>query len=99
MTAEPTTGARDISGPASFDGQRVVVAGLGITGQSAISLLTSRGASVTAVDSRDDADRQELAGRLAKDGVQVRLGPAELGAAAAVPPGTELVVTSPGLRP
>lgn len=98
-THEPATSARDISGPASFAGQRVVVAGLGITGQSAISLLTSRGATVTAVDSRDDAERQDLAGRLAKDGVQVRLGAAELGAEATVPSGTGLVVTSPGLRP
>jgi UDP-N-acetylmuramoylalanine--D-glutamate ligase len=83
----------------SFDGQRVVVAGLGITGQSAISLLAGRGASVTAIDSRDDAERQGVADRLAKDGVRVRLGPAELGPEAALPAGTDLVVTSPGLRP
>ncbi len=99
MTAEPTSSARDADGVVSFDGQQVVVVGLGITGQSAISLLAGRGASVTAVDSRDDAERQELAGRLAKDGVQVRLGPGELGAEASVPAGTGLVVTSPGLRP
>jgi UDP-N-acetylmuramoylalanine--D-glutamate ligase len=89
----------DQSGLASFDGQRVVVVGLGITGQSAISLLAGRGASVTAVDSRDDAERQDLAERLTKDGVQVRLGPDEVGGQARVPPGTALVVTSPGLRP
>jgi UDP-N-acetylmuramoylalanine--D-glutamate ligase len=99
MTAEPTSSARDAGGLVSFDGQQVVVVGLGITGQSAISLLAGRGASVTAVDSRDDAERQELAERLAKDGVQVRLGPGELGAESSVPPGTALVVTSPGLRP
>jgi UDP-N-acetylmuramoylalanine--D-glutamate ligase len=77
----------------------VVVAGLGITGQSACMLLVSRGALVTAVDSRDDAERRDVADRLAKDGVAVRLGPEQLGPGAAVPPGTGLVVTSPGLRP
>jgi len=99
MIPEPETMASDPGGPARFDGQRVVVVGLGVTGQSAISLLAGRGASVTAVDSRDDAERQDLAKRLAQEGVQVRLGPARLGAEASVPPGTALVVTSPGLRP
>src|SRR5215472_12070146 len=99
MTAEPMRMAGGPGELARFDGQRVVVAGLGITGQSAVSLLAGRGASVTAVDSRDDAERRDLADRLAKDGVQVRLGPAELGTDAVVPPGTALVVTSPGLRP
>jgi UDP-N-acetylmuramoylalanine--D-glutamate ligase len=98
-TPELRISARDTGGLASFDGQQVVVIGLGITGQSAISLLARRGASITAVDSRDDAERQDLAERLVKDGVQVRLGPAEVGAGANVPPGTGLVVTSPGLRP
>jgi UDP-N-acetylmuramoylalanine--D-glutamate ligase len=103
MAAEPMSpdSMRADSGPGglAFDGQRVVVVGLGMTGRSAIALLAGRGARVTAVDSRDDAERQELAERLAKDGVQVRLGPAELGGQAAVPAGTALVVTSPGLRP
>ena len=53
----------------SLAGQHVLVAGLGITGQSVISLLASHGAQVTAADSRDDAERTELAERLAKDGV------------------------------
>jgi UDP-N-acetylmuramoylalanine--D-glutamate ligase len=80
-------------------GQRIVVAGLGITGQSVVSLLTGNGAEVVAVDSRDDAERQDLAAVLAKDGVAVRLGPDQLGPGATTPPGTSLVVTSPGLRP
>ncbi len=80
-------------------GRQVLVAGLGITGQSVITLLVSSSASVTAVDSRDDAERRDLAERLAKNGVTVRLGPAELGPGASAPPGTSLVVTSPGLRP
>lgn len=93
----PGTG-RDLDA-AGLTGLPVLVAGLGITGQSVISLLSARGARVTAVDSRDDAERQETAERLAKDGVTVRLGPAELGAGATPPPGTGLVITSPGLRP
>jgi UDP-N-acetylmuramoylalanine--D-glutamate ligase len=80
-------------------GQAVVVAGLGVTGHSVISVLTRSGAAVTAVDSRDDAERQAEAGRLTAAGVQVRLGPAALGPDATLPRGTSLVVTSPGLRP
>jgi UDP-N-acetylmuramoylalanine--D-glutamate ligase len=83
----------------SMAGQQVVVAGLGITGQSVIALLAAQGASVTAIDSRDDAERREVSGRLATDGVTVRLGAGELGPAARVPDDTRLVVTSPGLRP
>jgi UDP-N-acetylmuramoylalanine--D-glutamate ligase len=85
--------------PADLPGRQALVVGLGITGQSAISLLIRQGAYVTAVDSRDDAERRDLAERLAQDGVAVGLGPAELGPGARVPAGTELVVTSPGLRP
>jgi UDP-N-acetylmuramoylalanine--D-glutamate ligase len=80
-------------------GRYVVVAGLGITGQSACTLLVSQGAMVTAVDSRDDAERRDVADRLAKEGVAVRLGPEQLGPGAAAAPGTSLIVTSPGLRP
>jgi UDP-N-acetylmuramoylalanine--D-glutamate ligase len=80
-------------------GRSVVVAGLGITGQSASMLLVSKGAKVTAVDSRDDAERRDVADRLATEGVAVRLGPEQLGPGSVVPPGTGLVVTSPGLRP
>jgi UDP-N-acetylmuramoylalanine--D-glutamate ligase len=75
------------------------VVGLGITGKSVISLLLRQGAHVTAVDSRDDAERKDLAEQLAKDGVAVRLGEGQLGPGAWAPAGTELVVTSPGLRP
>ena len=84
---------------AQLTGRPVLVVGLGITGQSVSSLLVSREAKVTAVDSRDDAERRAVAGKLAADGVAVRLGPAETGPGATIPPGTALVVTSPGLRP
>src|SRR5580693_7525922 len=95
----PVTGPGWVAEPASLAGQRVLVAGLGITGQSVVSLLVGRAAHVTALDSRADPERRDVAGRLAKDGVTVRLGPAELGPGATVPAGTGLVVTSPGLRP
>jgi UDP-N-acetylmuramoylalanine--D-glutamate ligase len=84
---------------ASLAGQQVLVAGLGITGQSVISLLISRGARVIAADSRDDAERRDLAEVLAKDGVAVRLGGDALGSGATIPAGTGLVIASPGLRP
>jgi UDP-N-acetylmuramoylalanine--D-glutamate ligase len=93
------TSSGDIARPAALAGQHVLVVGLGLTGQSVISLLVTHGAYVTAADSRDDAERREVAERLAKDGVAVRLGPAELGPGAMAPAGTGLVVTSPGLRP
>ncbi|HUB43143.1 MAG TPA: UDP-N-acetylmuramoyl-L-alanine--D-glutamate ligase [Streptosporangiaceae bacterium] len=93
------TGSGTVSGLADLAGRPVVVAGLGITGQSVSSLLASQGARVTAVDSRDDAERRAVADRLAKEGVAARLGPEQLGPGASVPPGTALVVTSPGLRP
>jgi UDP-N-acetylmuramoylalanine--D-glutamate ligase len=93
------TSSGDIARPADLAGQRVLVVGLGLTGQSVISLLVSSGAHVTAADSRDDTERRELAERLASEGVAVRLGPAELGPEAPIPAGTGLVVTSPGLRP
>jgi UDP-N-acetylmuramoylalanine--D-glutamate ligase len=93
------TGSGAVAGLADLTGQAVVVAGLGITGQSVSSLLASQGARVTALDSRDDAERRDIADRLAKEGVAARLGPEQLGPGASVPPGTALVVTSPGLRP
>jgi len=90
---------RDATQPARLAGQQALVVGLGITGQSVISLLVSWGMRVTAADSRDDAERRDLADILAKDGVSVRLGGGAVGPGATIPAGTELVVASPGLRP
>ncbi len=84
---------------ARFAGQRVCVVGLGLTGQSVARLLTRHGAEVTAVDSRDDEERREIAAGLARAGVTVGLGSGRLAAGAKLPAGTDLVVTSPGLRP
>jgi UDP-N-acetylmuramoylalanine--D-glutamate ligase len=90
---------RDADELAGLDGQHVVVVGLGVTGQSVVAVLASRGVRVTAVDSRDDADRQDLADRLRQEGAAVRLGPDVLGPDARLPADAGLVVTSPGLRP
>jgi UDP-N-acetylmuramoylalanine--D-glutamate ligase len=58
--------------------------------------LAGFGAVVTAVDSRDDDARRRMAAELEGAGVTVRLGEE---AAATLPPGTGLVVTSPGWQP
>lgn len=91
MAAVVVTGFAD-----SLAGRRVCVAGLGVSGPPAARVLAGFGALVTAVDSRDDAERRALADELAGLGVSVLLGEV---AASAVPAGTELVVTSPGWQP
>jgi len=80
----------------SLPGLAVCVAGLGVSGPPAAKVLAVRGAKVTAVDSRDDEERRALASELADYGVRVLLGEA---AAASLPEGTDLVVTSPGWQP
>ena len=78
-------------------GHLVCVAGLGVSGPPVARALAARGARVVAVDAADDQVRRDRAGELRDLGVTVLLGDA--GAAASVPPGTDLVVTSPGWRP
>ncbi|MGB6455162.1 MAG: hypothetical protein WBH47_11835, partial [Streptosporangiaceae bacterium] len=75
----------ELAGPGGRSGQHVVVVGLGVSGQSVVSVLASRGVTVTALDSRADSERQDLAERVARQGVQVRLGPAALGPDASLP--------------
>jgi UDP-N-acetylmuramoylalanine--D-glutamate ligase len=75
-------------------GVRVCVAGIGVTGRSVVRVLAARGAQVLAVGGRDDARDRAVAAELEAAGVEVALGPARV-----VPPGTELVVTSPGIPP
>jgi UDP-N-acetylmuramoylalanine--D-glutamate ligase len=84
-----------VTGPAAeFAGRRVVVAGLGVSGPPAARVLAARGAQVTAIESRDDPERRELAGQLSESGITVLLGPGR-----ELPAGADLVVTSPGWRP
>ncbi|HEX6469968.1 MAG TPA: UDP-N-acetylmuramoyl-L-alanine--D-glutamate ligase [Streptosporangiaceae bacterium] len=96
-------------GPATFAGRAVCVAGVGISGRAAARALADHGARVTVVDARDGAAEREHAAALATGGgeigggetggetggeITVRLGDGET-----LPPGTDLVVTSPGWRP
>ncbi|MCO6005839.1 UDP-N-acetylmuramoyl-L-alanine--D-glutamate ligase [Actinoallomurus purpureus] len=75
----------------TWSGLRVCVAGAGLSGRAAARVLAARGADVTLVDARDD---ETLLAKAAVPGVTVRLGDGDT-----LPPGTELVVTSPGWRP
>ncbi len=75
----------------SFAGRRVCVIGLGVTGRAAARVLHRLDAAVTILDTRDDAERRELAAGV-EAGIAVQLG-------GDLPEGTELVVTSPGMAP
>lgn len=77
-----------------WSGVHAVVAGLGVTGFSAADGLLELGAQVTVLD---DADRHHDKAELLRVlGATVTTGP---GSTAALPKGTDLVVTSPGWRP
>jgi UDP-N-acetylmuramoylalanine--D-glutamate ligase len=81
---------------ASLAERRVCVAGLGVSGPPVARLLAANGAAVTAVDAGDEQRLGQTAAALSKLGIRVLLGEA---AAAAVPPGSDLIVTSPGWPP
>ncbi|WP_101387925.1 UDP-N-acetylmuramoyl-L-alanine--D-glutamate ligase [Streptomyces sp. TLI_146] len=85
-------GSRQVS--QSWQGMRITVAGLGVSGISAARALAGLGAVVTVVDGGDSATHRERAAELAEEGISVRLGDAET-----LPEGTGLVVTSPGWKP
>ncbi|MGK5631202.1 UDP-N-acetylmuramoyl-L-alanine--D-glutamate ligase [Streptomyces sp. URMC 123] len=80
--------------PESYEGRRVTVAGLGVSGVSAARALAGRGAHVTVVDGGEGQAQRARAAELEPQGVTVRLGDGDT-----LPEGTELVVTSPGWRP
>ena len=88
-----------VSPASEFAGLSVCVAGLGVSGPPAARTLAALGARVTAVDSRADEPRFELARELADDGITVLLGDGPAGPAEVLPEGTDLVVTSPGWHP
>jgi UDP-N-acetylmuramoylalanine--D-glutamate ligase len=91
----------DVTSPASaapdWDGQRVCVAGLGVSGPPAARALAARGAKVTVLEGGDDEARRARAAGLRRLGIEVRLGAAA--GPEAIPPDTSLMVTSPGWRP
>lgn len=78
----------------NWDGKRVTVAGLGVSGIPAARVLRGLGADVTVVNDGDDERARAQAAELEQLGVTVRLGDG-----ATLPEGTELVVTAPGWRP
>jgi UDP-N-acetylmuramoylalanine--D-glutamate ligase len=86
-----------------FAGQRVCVAGLGVSGPPAAAALARLGARVTVVDGRDDEEHRRLAADLERLGATVQLGERSAQGAALLaeiaPRGLDLVVTSPGWRP
>ena len=85
---------------AGWEGLRVVVAGLGVSGFAAADALVQHGARVVAVDARDGEAEREKADVLRVLDVDIRLGAHATTALPDVngnPP--DLVVTSPGWRP
>ena len=78
--------------PGDLTGARVLVAGARVTGVSAARVLAELGAEVTVTDSAP-AQLAALAGTPLQSAVQTAVG------LTAPPPGTDLVVTSPGFRP
>jgi UDP-N-acetylmuramoylalanine--D-glutamate ligase len=79
---------------ADLAGRSVCVNGLGVSGPPVARALAGLGARVTAVDAREDAASRKLADELAALGVTVLLGQEPR-----LPPGTDLVITTPGWRP
>ncbi|MEV6785308.1 UDP-N-acetylmuramoyl-L-alanine--D-glutamate ligase [Streptomyces sp. NPDC051098] len=77
-----------------WQGKRVTVAGLGVSGIPAAKVLHALGAVVTVVNDGDDERSRTQAAELEALGITVRLGDG-----ATLPEGTELVVTAPGWQP
>ena len=92
----PTDGLSTLGRHAGWDGVRAVVVGIGASGFAAADTLTHLGASVTVLAEHASDRQRESAALLEVLGAQVRIGP---GASAALPPGLDLVVTSPGVPP
>jgi UDP-N-acetylmuramoylalanine--D-glutamate ligase len=78
----------------NWQGKRVTVAGLGVSGVPAAKVLHGLGAIVTVVNDGDDDRARAQAAELEALGVTVRLGDG-----ATLPDGTELIVTAPGWKP
>ncbi|WSZ85233.1 UDP-N-acetylmuramoyl-L-alanine--D-glutamate ligase [Streptomyces sp. NBC_00859] len=78
----------------NWQGKRVTVAGMGVSGLPAARALHGLGAEVTVVNEGADERARAQAAELTALGVTVRLGDG-----ASLPDGTELVVTAPGWRP
>ncbi|MFJ8615091.1 UDP-N-acetylmuramoyl-L-alanine--D-glutamate ligase [Streptomyces clavifer] len=86
-------GSQEVSN-VDWQGKRVTVAGLGVSGIPAARALHERGARVTVVNDGDDERSRAQAAELEALGITVRLGDG-----ATLPESTELVVTAPGWKP
>jgi UDP-N-acetylmuramoylalanine--D-glutamate ligase len=80
----------------SWDGVRVVVVGIGVSGFAAADNLLHIGAQVTIVAESATQEQQEKAGLLEILGADLRIGP---GSTAGLADEVDLVVTSPGVPP
>jgi UDP-N-acetylmuramoylalanine--D-glutamate ligase len=80
----------------SWEGVRVVVAGLGVSGMAAADNLTFLGATVTGLDDGEPGDRADRVALLQDLGATLTFGP---GSTAVLPDDVDVVVTSPGWRP
>ncbi|MFI6050315.1 UDP-N-acetylmuramoyl-L-alanine--D-glutamate ligase [Streptomyces violascens] len=78
----------------TWQGKRVTVAGLGVSGMPVARVLNGLGAAVTVVNEGADERSRTQAAELEAQGITVRLGDG-----ATLPEGTELIVTTPGWRP
>ncbi|MCX5390166.1 UDP-N-acetylmuramoyl-L-alanine--D-glutamate ligase [Streptomyces sp. NBC_00094] len=87
-------GSREVTEQLDWNGKKVTVAGLGVSGIPAARVLHGLGAVVTVVNDGDDERSRAQAAELEAEGVTVRLGDG-----ATLPTGTELIVTTPGWRP
>ncbi|MFD4757577.1 UDP-N-acetylmuramoyl-L-alanine--D-glutamate ligase [Streptomyces sp. NPDC058439] len=77
-----------------WQGKHVTVAGLGVSGIPAATVLHGLGAVVTVVNDGDDERSRTQAAELEAQGITVRLGDG-----ATLPESTELIVTTPGWKP
>ncbi|KOG08739.1 MULTISPECIES: UDP-N-acetylmuramoyl-L-alanine--D-glutamate ligase [Streptomyces] len=87
-------GSGQVTERLDWNGKKVTVAGLGVSGIPAARVLHGLGALVTVVNDGDDERSRAQAADLEAEGITVRLGDG-----ATLPPGTELIVTTPGWRP
>ncbi|MFI8432396.1 UDP-N-acetylmuramoyl-L-alanine--D-glutamate ligase [Streptomyces sp. NPDC079020] len=86
-------GSQEVSN-VDWQGKRVTVAGLGVSGIPAARVLHGLGALVTVVNDGDDERSRIQAAELEAHGITVRLGDG-----ATLPESTELIVTAPGWKP
>ncbi|MFC8171531.1 UDP-N-acetylmuramoyl-L-alanine--D-glutamate ligase [Streptomyces sp. NPDC057250] len=87
-------GSGQVTERLDWNGKKVTVAGLGVSGIPAARVLHGLGARVTVVNDGDDERSRTQAAALEAEGITVRLGDG-----ATLPSGTELIVTTPGWQP